>query len=665
MVRFSKLVTTKLFYFAFSVTLILLSHLYTIFFFPPTEGWWQVYGYLYNKGLVLYQDFNLPFPPLFVIYNAVLMKLSSYYMFYRIAGLAQVIAIFFIMYLSVRKLYGEKISVFAALFGVLMSMYNVVYIPNDYHTAVNLFIIISLYFLLDFYDVFKGLVRRAFSGFLMSFFLVGTFFLKQNIGLVLIVAFLVGSAAQLLINKRKRDGYLFSLFVASLFLSYLFYMVMFGVSIFDILSLTVSNDSKGGIVTVLTRIFVDDRSRELIVKGGLYFFLLFLVYPWVKDKMRESYPDLVWIIEIVLFLLISIVFFRDVDDASVVIVIIYLYLLVYLFFIRKKYSIMLFPVLALVYANSMTAGLCVGGLFIVMPFALSALFSSLISDYDRVRFEYLYYPFIGALFLSLLIYKQKEPYNWWGLRQGAVSQAKFDLPYEQLKYFKVDEATYQLFLDVRNEINEKSRSSDDVYLYPDMPIFYQLHDKLPVTKNIVQWFDVISSDQYIDELSQIKIKKPRLVIMLDPPWYVYKGHSDLKQTRLLQLDFIKYMDSLVSRGVYRLVKYQVYNNELFGDNVNDEDFIGMITVVRSPEVVGKTLGDLHELGVLKDNLNVYAIISDSSYVESVESHKLCLGDQIFVYLKYVQINDFICTVGTPDISNNKEYVLRIYELSEL
>ncbi|NTV66180.1 MAG: hypothetical protein HGB06_00550 [Chlorobaculum sp.] len=648
-----------------AIMMILLSHWYVFFYFPPVEGWWQVYAYLINKGFKLYRDYDMAFPPLFAIFNAALMKLSPYYVFYRVVGLIEVIGIFFFMYFAVRKLYDEKLSLIAALFGILMSVYNNVYIPNDYHTAVNLFIIISLYLLLDYHDVSKSFIRRSLSGVLMSFFLVGSFFIKQNVGLVLVVASLIGSGVSLLINRRREDSYLFVLFVLSLVLSYVFYMMMIGMDYFEILGLTASNDSKGSMATVLSRIVMDERNREFLVKGLLYFIILFLFYPWLRDGVKKIYPDAVWLFEVVVFVFLSIVFFRDPDDTAVVIVIIYLYSLIYLFFIKREYNVLLLPLFALIYANSMTAGLCVGGLFIIMPFAVSSVFGSMISDFKRVRFEYLYYPFIGVLFFSLIINKQEDPYRWWGLRQGPIAQAKYELPYYQLKYFKVDRATYQLFSDIKSEIDNKSHSIDDLYLYPDIPIFYQLHNKIPVTKNIVQWFDVIGTSQFNEELTQIKKKNPRLIIMLDPPWDVYKGHAAMKQSRLLQPDFIKYMDSQVSCGVYKLVKYQIYNDKLFGDNVNDEDFIGMITVVRSPEVVGKTIEELHRYGILKDNINVYTIVSDSTGVENVQNHKLCFGDQIFVYLKYSQISDFVCAIGTPDISNNTEYVLRIYELSEL
>ena len=53
------------------------SHVYTLFFFPPTEGWWQAYEYLYNKGFQFYADVNLALPPLFLIFNSWILHLTD------------------------------------------------------------------------------------------------------------------------------------------------------------------------------------------------------------------------------------------------------------------------------------------------------------------------------------------------------------------------------------------------------------------------------------------------------------------------------------------------------------------------------------------------------------------------------------------------------------
>lgn len=648
--------------FGFAIAIILLSHVYTFFYFPPAEGWWQVYAYLYNKGYRLYYELNLPFPPLFVIYNSILLKISNLYIVYRVLGILQVLVIFFMLYLSLRKYYAETVSLAGASFGVLMSIYNVVYLPNDYHTTESLFIIISLYFFLAYQDRRASFIRRFFAVFLSSIFLIGTFFLKQNIGLVLIVSCILSAIVSLVKARHKSDLYLFVFFLTLLSLSYITYISLLQMSALDVFQLTIGNDSKGNILTVITRIIADENNRMFLVKGGLYLPLL-IIYPYIKNYYKKIFSDYIWVLGALLFIFLSVIFFRNPEDSSVLIVIVYLYWLIYALFFKGEYDVLMIPLLSLVYANSMTAGLCVGGLFLVMPFAMGYLFKELIADDDRLRGEYLYYPFIIILFFSLYVYKQKEPYNWWGLRQGEISQAKYILPYPELKYISVDKATYDIFYDIKQEIDQKSKYINDVYLYPDIPIFYQLHHKNPPTNNIVQWYDVISTAQFNEDFIKIKNEKPRIIIILDQPWFVYQGHALLKQSRLPQKDFMYYMDQQVALGVYRMVKYQIYDNDLFGDKVNGNKEDDISLVVSTPSVLGKTIDELYDDGYLYENYDIYDLLSRSCHVKDITQHKLLKGDRIFVKLKYSQINQLVCKIGAPDISSNKKYVLKIYEIN--
>lgn len=646
-----------------AIVLILLSHLYTIFYFPPSEGWWQTYGYLYNRGFKLYQDIDLAFPPLFVIFNAALMKLSPYYMFYRIVGLIQVFAIFFFMYLSVRKKYSFIVSISASVIGILMSVYNIVYFPNDYHTSVSLFAIATIYYYIDLNDYSMSVYRRLVSGLLMSLFLVGTFLLKQNIGFVLLLAILVGYTVSLFKKRGRVEVYLYFVLVVSTMLIFIVFTKHLGMDFLDFIELTAKNDSKGNIVTVVTRVLVDDYNRGFLVKGLLYF-PISLFYPRLKETLREYNSQFYRFFSVFVFVLFSLVFFRDPQKTSIIIVVIFLYVLTYRSFFMKEYSVLLLPLLSLFYANSMTAGLCVGGVFLIIPFAFGFLFDELLSDDIKVSQEYFYYSFLLFLFLSLFVYKQKSPYNWWGLEQASVSQAKYTLPYEELKFFRVDKSTSVLFSDIKKVIDEKSRYENDVYLYPDIPVFYQLHKKVPLTKNIVQWYDVINTDNMRKELEKVKSVRPRLIIMLDSPWFVYKGHASLKQSKLVQPELRTYLDEQVRNGVYRLLKYQIYDNNIFGDNENEEDVFQMILVVRSLDIVGKTIDDLYDNGALTQNYNIQNIVSRSYYIKDIKGHRLRMGDKIIVNIKGSQVNDLVCKVGEPDIIDNEKYVLKIFELVE-
>jgi hypothetical protein len=567
------------------------------------------------------------------------------------------------LYLSLRKYYDEAISLASAMFGILMSIYNVVYFPNDYHTAVSLFVAIAIYLYVESYDATKSFFRRSLAVMFSTIFFAGILFLKQNIGAVLIAGCIANGVILLIRNKNKQDVYLYVIFVLTLIVSSGFYMNLIHLNLNDLIQLTAGNDSKGSVLTVIARIVTDEGIRTILLKGALYFILLLIYLRGIKIS-RTYYPGVSGLIGVSLYIFLILIFFRDPENSAIVLVVIYIYWLLYASLFKDEYDVLLIPFISLVYANSMTAGLCVGGLFLIMPFAIGYYFKVFVADNGKLKGEYLYLSFIALLFLALFVYKQNNPFNWWGLRQSEISMAKYELPYEELKYLRVDKATSLMFSDIKKEIDNKSEKNNDVYLYPDIPVFYQLSKKLPPTKNIVQWFDVISTSGINYEFAELKRINPKILIIFDAPWAVYKGHAMLKQSKLVQPEIIAYYDSMVAKGKYRMVKYQIYDNDYYGDNVNDHNIIKIKAVVRNPEIFGKKIDQLYEQGYFSEMYDIVDVLSRSYHVSDIPSHIFLEGDQITVKMKYSQVNEFVCKVGAPELSNSGSYVLRIYERAE-
>ena len=69
---------------------------------------------------------------------------------------------------------------------------------------------------------------------------------------------------------------------------------------------------------------------------------------------------------IIAFIPIILIFFRDPEKSALILP------LVYIIHLGKE---LFFPLLALVFANSMTDGLCIAGLFIIAPFSIAYLFN--------------------------------------------------------------------------------------------------------------------------------------------------------------------------------------------------------------------------------------------------------------------------------------------------
>jgi hypothetical protein len=556
--------------------------------------------------------------------------------------------------------YSVITSVIAALSGILLSMYNVVYIPNDYHTFVNFFTVLSLLFFSFVQRKDGGLFLKGLYSILFALSLWAVFFLKQNIGLLLFAGFVVAYINEyIFIGKRKKNIELLLLTFAVIGTLFL-YTSLLKINISDIYRLTVSNDSKGNIITVFTRLIADSGNREFILKAFIYYIVIVIIDYLVKI-LPNSYSKWYQIIVMAIFVWIFAVFFRDPVNSSVVLVLIYIiHLGKELLFKRISHPLFI-PLLTLVFANSMTAGLCVGGLFIIIPFSFAYAFNYFEKILDTSKYNVVIISFAIVLASSLFIYKQNEPYNWWGLSQGPIAQAKYELPYSSLKYLKVDKATFDLFSTIKEVIETKSKTDNDLYLYPDIPIFYQLHNKIPPTRNLVQWYDVISTQAMKREIEDIKKILPHLIIVLEPPWFVYKGHSMLKNSYLYQAEIVDFLDNQVVNGNYKLIKYQIYNNHIFGDNMNDVDNHEMTIRVMNPAVIGKTIDELYANHILIENYEIRNMISHSYSVIDIKNHKLLIGDKIKMQLTYNQVDSIVFKIGTPEKISEEYFVLRIYE----
>jgi hypothetical protein len=177
---------------------------------------------------------------------------------------------------------------------------------------------------------------------------------------------------------------------------------------------------------------------------------------------------------------------------------------------------------------------------------------------------------------------------------------------------------------------------------------------------LVQWFDVISTKNIKKELQEIKITQPRIVIILNPPWDVFKGHANMKNSKLYQQDIIKYFDDEVALGKYEMLKYQIYDNDYYGENVSEYEAKDLSVRINSPNVIGKTINELYQSGYLDEEYDIYDVVSRSQHIKEIEKHQLNYRDMISLKIRYSQIDKFVCKMGVPEIDKIDKYVLRVY-----
>lgn len=656
---FKSIINSRTFLIIFAMVLIAIAHVYSFFFFSPTEGWWQAYGYLYNQDFQLYKDINIAYTPLFILFNAWLLKISHLYIFHRIIGFLIVLITFVFLFLTLEKMkYSYLTAILSSCIAILVSMLNIVYIVFDYPILLNLFVVISLYFFIISVQMKENNRVHFLITILVALFAVLTFYTKQNVGLLLSGSYFVSYFYLLYLHNTPNNRFRLFIYLVSSAIILVIFMKLTHMS-FDILKLlTVQNDAKGNPLTVLLRIF-DIDNLKIFAKAILLILIFFLIKQYkvvdlIRNKFKVSENSIIWFI----FIIILYILIAQSEKAVILISVIYVIYLGLGVILKKEVGFLFFPLGIQILAITMSAGLCIAGIYIISAFAFAYLFTfferSLKNNYQRTIL-------ILTIILTFVITYKKinDPYQWWGLNQSSAINATYSLPFEEMRYIKVDKMTSTFFNDVKHYADQYK--SDNMYFYPHIPSFYQLYNSHPISQNLVQWFDVISTDNLKKELRLLKQKEPDLIVVLDPPWSAYIGHAELKKSTLLQPKFIEFLDQSVLNGKYKLEKYQIYDNKVFGDNLGQYADINISLRVNNPMSIGQTCeNSLITHNVIGNDFTILSIQHNGVKINDIRNYKLASNDLIAFKVKFSLLNELIKIFGTPDITDQKFYSYRIY-----
>ncbi len=574
-------------------------------YFPLTEGWWETYGYLYNSGLKPYRDFDLAFTPLFTIVNAGLLHVFGDSFFsLRLFGVAVFLSAVLVLELLLERFYSPKTAAVAVTVATFFVIQEPQFIAKDYHFHQLGLVVLSL--LIHVWlagDNRLTAARRVAATILLGVVASLVFFLKQNLGALLLVAI----AASLPLVERERPIARLAAFAFGAALLVLAMLPI--VSPWDWRQLLLANDAKGDLGTVLGR-FAREPGNWLVIRSALKICAAYAVvrfafapparwngiwtYSFQSWRQKPLFRNALFVAAIMLaaasgrpirsFLrewiipttlaLLGIALYRvarkaldharDVDPRIVAIAL---------------------PVLALAYANTTTAVFDFISMHIPVALAIGWLIGGVEAWAPPRTWAVAAVGFL-AVVPKIAVERLSFPYTWWGHVQASVFAAKHECEYPQLRRMYVDAAQRETLDAVKHAVDAYSRSQSDV-LFFDMPVFYWLHGKLPPFRAVVQWFDVVTSKQMDAELRAIRERPPRLIVALEPPPAAYAAHRRLKkQGRLSQEDFRALMDEWVVQRKYRLVRSIALPSwiHVVGEEITQE------IVVQSERSVGLPLG---------------------------------------------------------------------------
>lgn len=563
--------TKKYFFYFLPFVVVLINFIFFNKFYQPTEGWWQTFGYLINEGFIPYKDFSSAIVPLFMYFNAFLLDIfGEKLIIFRILGIVTILITMLLLQWLLSRL-TDKISATIAVFiAMALNMSTPVYLAYDYSSYIDIILILILilyYFIIRTERIYIIIINSL----LLGVFLTLLFLMKQNIGVFFGIAIVVGILIHL--SKFKFLSF-FSLLMTSSFIIFKF------ATLIDIESasneILLNNDAKGSIFTVLFRFILDIENLKILIFSMILTFLVLMenkykffikknIY-WNKYKSNKiihlSLMFVIIFIYLMLFFHIQPFYGKFFIGIFVITISTFLYISYNvitknLINVNNKYIPFILPIVALGYCTTHTAGYNFIGMYFVVAFSLAYL----IYQFKDTNFkDYLYLAFI-ILMINIMVSKIFTPYNWWGLTQNNIFEAKYETNYKQLEGIKVDKKTKDLFDTVKYNIDMYSNSNSDVYVYPHIPIFYFLHNKKPPVKSIIQWFDFTTTFQLKRDLDILKKELPKIIVILKPPEFVYKGHYALLKHRLIQKDYDDFFDDLILSEKYSIVHISSYNDK--------------------------------------------------------------------------------------------------------
>lgn len=653
-------------------------------YFPLSEGWWETYGYLINKGLMPYKDFYLAFPPLFIFYNAWLIKITSSFYCLRLIGVLFFCCNVILAQILLENFFERKIASVAALLASLFLLMDQTFIPKDYHTYTKTFATLSLILLCligkNFLQSNKGFLKVCAYSFLMGLFVGVLALIKQNEGVFLCFGILI---AIMLLNSIKywntkkililfMTGFGFITAISSIILLFFLHHI----PIEYVKNIFISNNSKGNIFLVLFRFAIDKYNRDFIIISAslttIYFLiaenyiiipkkiLCFLKSITALKKNKKCYQLSAFILALLTAIAANkyegdIILLTCTLSFSII-----LGLLVNVFIFKKNIpvKILLIPLLMFAYCNTQTAGFNTTGLYFLILIASACFFKFCLNLQIDLKF---FAASLIVLGLSFFINKILFPYNWWGLTQSSIFSAKYTIDTPQLKGIYFDKKTSTAFNLINSEISKYSKKDNDVLLFPNIPIFYYLNNKVPPYKAVVQWFDVISSQDIDNEQNDFKKNLPNIVIVLEPPTFVYAGHASLLGRPLAQHDFYQKLNNLVKEGVYT-PKYTLYSDlvlkDLYTNNTVNQWFQFDKCNEKTKSLIFSDLRKC-DANYSITKVNSYNMISTNN----LKDEKIHCGDFLELTLQKSSIACVTDKLGPPISTDN--FIVAIYVRSDL
>lgn len=568
----------------FSIALIgivIYSTVVNLYALPLTEGWYESIAWV-SKDQGLYKDYYFALPPLFIniisLLDQVTGSLLGIRLIFTVFNLLQFITLAFLCKLVTRNTLASIVGAFIAqtyLFAYMPS-----WLSKDYHVLVSV-LVNTVLILLTLGGSKEKLIYVTLAG-------VGTGLLlltKQNVGAILALSVI----SAIIFNYKKYKISASLIYIISTLLLLLAYSTLFG---YEWISTYVGNDSKGDIKKIIFR-FILEKHIVYLIKDALiiasilaivYFFKNILENNKVIKTFSINYEYLAIPTLIVLAnILLNQSYTNSIYAYSIAVIIFTLILQIVKINLAEftGINIVAIPCVGLFYAGTLTAGFNYVSLELLIAISITFIFTCYF-NFFKLNFYSLSIFYIVLIFSFPLNRLNDYVYGWWDYRIGSIFQMNKKI--EGIKYLNginVDLTTKEIYENA-NRIVGSLPSNYSLLAYPNIPIFYRLFEKYPVIRFPVLWFDVVPSSFNSEILSDLKQKKPDIVIWFKPSLAVYRGHTNLIKRSSVVEEVDSYFIDQIKLGKYRIDYIKtIANKDVLKNTLKLENVVGL----KSKEII--------------------------------------------------------------------------------
>jgi hypothetical protein len=542
----SRIDTIKILFVVLALIVLIINTIINYYVFPVTEGWWETIGWLHNNGKNIYLDYDVKIQPLYILLISNLLLITDSFINLRhFFSFIHIISLYF-SFLWIKKFVKPEYALSGIAISTFLLISNNTYLPKDYHTIVSLEVSISLFLLFCFGQKFSTTLSI-----LMGLVVGLIFFTKQNIGIfyggIILLYYITWNTYNNSIQNTVKN------IISSLIGFSIIFFIIYSYFELDWLSTIIGNDSKGSPLQVLFRFLLDSNIRNIILVSLAICIFSFVIKnnKLIPEKFRTILFD-----SAIAFICLSSLF---INSLFMAIVIAWPIVRSNRLEIDKKsfnFNSVCIAMLSLAYCNTLTAGFNYVGLEALITLFV-AEYLGIIKVYLR-RFVFII-PIILISSVSINKIVFNNPYDWWGLKTEKIYSGNFKkVNGGYLDGIYIDEFTSKFFnqLDLL-KLSLNSNLDNNVLAVSSIPIVYLYLNIQPKIPPIV-WFDMASTNTTRKFMNEISNSRPKYIIQLDIPQFVFDGHFKLMKRDPTLYEIDKWIIENYMQGNYN-ISYSLAN----------------------------------------------------------------------------------------------------------